>query len=253
MLHVEVLDAVLVLTLDRPAVRNAIDAATSAAIEAAIDRLESDDGLRCAVLAHTGPVFCAGADLKALVAQGLRGIETERGGFAGLCRRARQKPLVVAVDGPAVGGGLEIVLAADVVVASDAASFAVPEVRRGLVALSGGTFRLARAVGRAVALDLAMTGEPLDAARGAQLGLVSRLVPAGTARSHAISVATTIAANAPVAVRESRALVRAAADHDEAELWRLAEASARRVLDTEDAREGPRAFAEKRAPRWLGR
>jgi enoyl-CoA hydratase/carnithine racemase len=126
-------------------------------------------------------------------------------------------------------------------------------VQRGLVALSGGTFRLARAVGRAVALDLAMTGDPLDATRAAQLGLVSRLVPAGTARTEALTVAATIAANAPVAVQESRALVRAAADHDEDELWRLAEAAARRVLGTEDAREGPRAFAEKRRPRWVGR
>ncbi|HEX7095471.1 MAG TPA: enoyl-CoA hydratase-related protein, partial [Acidimicrobiales bacterium] len=144
MVHVEVHGHVLVITLDRPEVRNAIDAATSREIEAAIDRLEDDAALRVGVLTHTGPVFCAGADLKAIAREGLRGIETERGGFAGLCRRERTKPLVVALEGAAVGGGLEIVLASDIVVASTAVRFALPEVQRGLVALSGGTFRLAR-------------------------------------------------------------------------------------------------------------
>jgi enoyl-CoA hydratase/carnithine racemase len=198
-------------------------------------------------------VFSAGADLKAIATQGLRGIETERGGFAGICRRPRTKPIVVAVDGAAVGGGLEIVLACDVVIASTAARFAVPEVRRGMVALSGGTFRLSRAVGRAVALDLVLTGDELDGARAAQLGLVSRLVPEGNARDEALAVAARIAANAPLAVRESRLLVDAALDHDDATLWTLASQAATRVLSSEDAREGPRAFAEKRAPRWQGR
>jgi enoyl-CoA hydratase len=239
--------------LDRPQVRNAVDAAMSAAIEAAIDRLEDDHELRCGVLAHTGPVFCAGADLKAIAAHGLTGIETARGGFAGLCRRDRAKPLVVAVDGAAAGGGVEIALSGDIIVASTAARFSVPEVRRGLVALSGGTIRLARAVGRSVALDLVLTGDDLDATRAAELGLVSRLVEPGRAREVALAVAATIAANAPVAVRESRALVDAALDHDEGSLWAMAEAAAARVLATEDAREGPRAFAEKRPPRWLGR
>jgi enoyl-CoA hydratase len=198
-------------------------------------------------------VFCAGADLKTIAAHGVRGIETARGGFAGICRRERAKPVVVAVDGAAVGGGLEIVLACDVVVASTAARFAVPEVRRGMAAMSGGTFRLARAVGRAVAHDLVLTGDDLDAARAAQLGLVSRLGEPGHALAEARSVAATIAANAPLAVRESRALVDAAFDHDDATLWKLSSQAAVRVLASDDAREGPRAFAEKRPPRWTGR
>lgn len=253
MVRVETTGHVLVITLDRPEVRNAVDAATSAELEAAIDRLEHDDDLRCGVLTHTGPVFCAGADLKAIARHGLAGIETERGGFGGLCRRERTKPLVVALEGAAVGGGLELVLACDVVIATPAVRFAVPETRRGMVALSGGTFRLARAVGRAVALDLVMTGDELDAGRAAQLGLVSRLVDPGTADAVALAVAERIAANAPVAVRESRALTNAAFGHDDATLWALASEAATRVLDTEDAKEGPQAFAEKRPPRWLGR
>jgi enoyl-CoA hydratase len=178
---------------------------------------------------------------------------TARGGFAGLCERDRTKPIVVAVDGTAFGGGLEMVLACDVVVASTAARFAVPEVRRGLVAASGGTFRLARAIGRHAALDLALTGEPIDATRAYELGLVTRLTPPGQARAIAIEVAERIAANAPLAVQESRRQIDGALDHDEATLRKDAGAGARRLAATEDAREGPRAFAEKREPRWQGR
>jgi enoyl-CoA hydratase len=253
MLEAEVHDRVLVLTLDRPDARNAIDAAMASALESELDRLEADPGLWCGVLTHTGPVFSAGADLKAIASDGVHGIVTARNGFAGLCRRDRTKPLVVAVEGAAVGGGFEMVLACDVVVASTTAQFGVPEVRRGLVALSGGTFRLARAVGRAVALDLVMTGDRLDATRAAQLGLVSRLVEPGQARAEAIAVAHRITANAPIAVREARAITTAAFDHTEDELWDLAEAAQARIFATEDAAEGPRAFAEKREPRWQGR
>jgi enoyl-CoA hydratase len=146
-----------------------------------------------------------------------------------------------------------MVLACDIVVASTAVEFGVPEVQRGMVALSGGTFRLARAVGRAVALDLVMTGDRLPADRAAQLGLVSRLVEPGAARDEALRVAERIVANAPVAVREARRITMAAFDHTDDELWELAEAAQARIFATEDALEGPRAFAEKRPPRWLGR
>jgi enoyl-CoA hydratase len=258
MVHVEVHSTgdtgrVLVVTLDRPEARNAIDGDTARAVEAAIDRLEEDPDLRVGVLAHTGPVLSAGADLKAVAAGRVDELLTERGGFAGICERERSKPIVVAVDGLALGGGLEIVLACDVVVASSAARFGVPEVRRGLVAASGGTFRLARAIGRNAALDLALTGEDIDAARAYALGLVTRLTEPGGARAAAIDVAVRIAANAPLAVQESRRLVDAALDHDDRTLRAMAGEAARRVAAGEDAREGPRAFAEKRAPRWLGR
>jgi enoyl-CoA hydratase len=253
MVRVEVVQHVLVITLDRPEARNAIDGATAHAIEAAVDRLEDDPELRVGLLTHTGPALSAGADLKAVAAGRVDEVMTGRGGFAGLCDRERTKPVVVAVDGLAFGGGLEITLACDVVVASTAARFALPEVRRGLVAASGGTYRLARAVGRHVALDLALTGDAIDGARARELGLVSRLTEPGQAAAVALEVAQRIAANAPLAVQHSRRLIDVALDHDEA--WLRAEAGrvARRIATTEDAREGPRAFAEKREPRWLGR
>jgi enoyl-CoA hydratase/carnithine racemase len=256
MVRVEIHDVhanVLLITLDRPGARNAIDGATAQAIEAAIDRLEADPDLRVGVLAHTGPALSAGADLKVVAAGRVDDILTARGGFAGLCERQRVKPIVVAVDGAAVGGGLEMVLACDVVVASTAARFGVPEVRRGLMAASGGTFRLARAIPRHVAMDLALTGEDLPADRAYALGLVSRLTEPGRALETAVEVAAGIAANAPLAVQASREMVDVALDHDDATLRRLAGAAARRVQATEDAREGPRAFAEKRPPRWQGR
>jgi enoyl-CoA hydratase len=253
MLRVEVAEHVLVMTLDRPEARNAIDGPTANAIEAAIDRLEDDPELRVGVLAHTGPALSAGADLKVVAAGRVEEILTARGGFAGLCERARAKPIVVAVEGIAVGGGLEIVLACDVVVASTAARFGVPEVRRGLVAASGGTYRLARVIGRNAALDLALTGDDLSATRASELGLVTRLTAPGVALAEAMAVAGRIAANAPIAVQESRRLIDVALDHDDATLRSIAGAAARRVGATEDATEGPRAFAEKRPPRWLGR
>jgi enoyl-CoA hydratase len=253
MVRVEVDGHVLVVTLDRPEARNAIDGPSAQAIEDAIDRLEADDDLRVGVLTHTGPVFCAGADLKAVAGGHVWDLLTARGGFAGLCERERTKPIVVAVDGRALGGGLEIVLACDVVVASTAATFGVPEVRRGLVAASGGTFRLARVIGRNVALDLALTGDEMPAARAAELGLVSRLTEPGGAAAEARAVADRIAANAPVAVRETRRIIDVALDHDDATLRALAGEAAQRVSATADAAEGPRAFAEKRPPRWQGR
>jgi enoyl-CoA hydratase len=256
MVRVEVHDIhpnVLVITLDRPEARNAIDGPTALAIEAAIDRLEADPGLRVGVLGHTGPALSAGADLKVVAAGRVDDILTARGGFAGLCERERVKPIVVAVDGAAVGGGLEIVLACDVVVASTAARFGVPEVRRGLMAASGGTFRLARAIPRHVAMDLTLTGDDLPAERAHALGLVSRLTEPGRALETAIAVAERIAANAPLAVQASRQMVDIALDHDDATLRRLAGAAIHRLQATDDAREGPRAFAEKREPRWLGR
>jgi enoyl-CoA hydratase len=167
--------------------------------------------------------------------------------------RDRAKPIIAAVDGPAVAGGLEVVLACDVVVASTNARFGLPEVKRGLAAAAGGPFRLARAVGPNIAAELVMTGATIDADRAFQLGLVSRVVEPGTVRAAALELAEQICANAPIAVRESRQLVAAAFDHDEAELWQMSREMSRRVFATEDVKEGPRAFIEKRPPQWQGR
>ena len=244
---------VLVLRLDRPEARNAIDAVTSAAIESAIDRLEADDDLWVGVITHEGPVFCAGADLKVVASGGGKGIATERGGFAGICTRRRTKPILAALEGPAVAGGCEIALACDVIVATTAVSFSIPEAKRALVATGGGPFRLTQVVGPKLANELVMTGDALDATRAYSLGLVNQLVEPGQALVSALALADRINANAPLAVRESLALSRDAVGRSEDESWAATDAASRRNAATEDFQEGPRAFVEKRAPHWTGR
>ena len=253
MLHVETRDRVLILTLDRPEARNAIDAATTAEIEAALDAFESDPGLWVAVITHKGPVFCSGADLKAVASGGGHGIESKKHGFAAICARERTKPLIAAVDGPALAGGFEIVLACDCIVASSNAQFVLPEVKRALVATGGGPFRMMRQLGPKVALELMMTGDPISASRGYELGLVNRIVEPGTVLAEALVLAAAINANAPLSVRETRAVGLAALDHGDAELWQIAREAMARNGETEDFQEGPRAFVEKRSPQWKGR
>jgi enoyl-CoA hydratase len=249
----EVQGRTLVVTLDRPEARNAINADVSAGIEAAIDRFEGDRELWTMVLTHAGPVFCAGADLKVVASGGGRGISTERGGFAGICKRERRKPVIAALEGPAYAGGCEIALACDVIIAARGSGFSIPEAKRGLVALAGGPFRLALAVGGKIANELVMTGDLLDADRAYALGMVNRVVEPGTALAEAMAMADRINENAPIAVRESLGLTKAALDRDEAELWALTDGATRRNVATEDFKEGPRAFVEKRPPRWTGK
>lgn len=249
---------VATITLDRPAARNAVDADVARELEAAVDTLERDPDLWVGVLTantegHARPVFCAGADLKAIRSGDLAELHTERGGFAGFVHRERSKPIVVAVDGLATAGGLEIVLAADVVVASTRSSFGLAEVKRNIVAAAGGLFRLPRAVGQAVAMDAILTGEPIDAVRAFQLGLVSRLVEPEEVLAEARRVADQIAAAAPLAVRASRRVVLAAVTADEDTLKQMSEEALQELLTTEDTAEGLAAFAEKRAPQWRAR
>jgi len=252
-------DHVAVITLNRPDARNAVDREMAVALEVAVDRLEEDPDVRVGVLcANTEdqprPVFCAGADLKVVRETGsAAALDTDRGGFAGFVYRERTKPVVVAVDGLATAGGLEIVLAADVVVATTRSAFGLAEVRHNLIAAAGGLFRLPRAVGRAVAMDAILTGEPIDARRAHELGLVSRLVETGAAYDEARRVAGQIVAAAPLAVRASRRVVRLAAHDDDDVLRRLSRELLDELLVSEDAGEGLLAFAEKRAPRWQGR
>jgi enoyl-CoA hydratase len=246
--------AVAVLTLDRPAARNAIDGPMADAVESALDTLEADDDLQVGIVSHTGDVFSAGADLKA-VARGERdSIKTERGGFAGIERRARAKPLIAAVDGAALGGGCEIALACDLLVASTRARFGLPEVSRGLLATSGGITRLTWAIPPRIAMEMILTAEPIDARRAAELGLVNRLVAPGEALAEAVRLAELICRNAPLSVRAARRLAIEAATHgDEDRLRRLADREWAVLFETDDYVEGPRAFAEKRPPRWKGR
>jgi enoyl-CoA hydratase len=249
-LHRERIGKVEVLRLDRPEARNAIDPDTSRAIETALDEIEADGAVWCTIITGTGPVFCAGADLKVVASGGGLDIMTERGGFAGLVERELTKPIVAAVNGAALAGGFEIALACDLVVAADTAIFGLPEVQRGLLAAAGGPIRLAQRVPLAVALELTVLGEPVTAARAHELGLVNRVVPTERVLDEALTVADRIIANSPAAVRGARALVRGAADADWAGGWALSRRIMREVGASPDGIEGARAFVEKRPPVW---
>ena len=249
---------VAVITLNRPDARNAVNGEVAEAMEAAIDRMEADDGVWVGVVqANTEgqerPVFCAGADLKAINSGQGGSLMTERGGFAGFAYRERKKPVIVAVDGLATAGGCEIVLAADLVVASTRSAFGLAEVKRNLVAGAGGLFRLPRAIGRNAAMELILTGEPLTAERAHQLGLVNRLVEPGEATTEALRLAGQITAAAPLAVWESRKVVLAAATEDDDTLKRMTDEAMGVVMRSEDIGEGLTAFIEKRPPQWKGR
>ncbi len=245
---------VAVLTINRPEARNAVNGEVAAGIEAAIDRIEADDDTWVGVLTGAGSVFCAGADLKAISSGQAGGLNTERGGFAGLVRRERSKPIIAAVDGRALAGGCEIALACDLIVASKAAQFGLPEVKRSLVAAGGGLFRLPKALPTKIALELVLTGDPITAERAYELGMINELVEEGAAVDAAVALAERICVNAPLAVRESRHVVLKALGTDsEKELWDLSNAAFAKVAQSEDFGEGPRAFIEKRAPQWKGR
>ena len=248
----EVRDRIAIITLNRPEARNAVSQQLAEDLEAAIDRLEADDALWIGILCGNGPAFCAGADLKA-IASGEARLTTERGGFAGLVRRVRTKPLIAAVEGPAVAGGTEIVLSCDLVVASTTARFGLPEVKRSLVANAGGLFRLPRALPINLAMEMALTGDDLDAEAAHRHGLVNRLVQPGHALATAVELAEAVNANAPLAVRASRRVVLAARLLEDDEAFEVAANATREVFRTEDFREGPRAFVEKRSPIWTGR
>ncbi|MCW3039227.1 MAG: Enoyl-CoA hydratase/isomerase [Solirubrobacterales bacterium] len=251
-LLVERCGAVLVLTLNRPEVRNAIDKPLADAIAAALDELDADDTLSVGVLAGSGKGFCSGMDLKAFGETGERPWAGDRG-FAGIVRRSSDKPLIAAVEGFAVAGGLEIALACDLIVAAEGAKLGVPEVKRGLVAAGGALRRLPRLLPHALAMELALTGELLLAERARDLGLVNRVVPAGETLAAAVGLAEQIAANGPLALRATKTIMRDQYDWDEQQFWERQEERVAAVMASEDAREGARAFTEKRPAQWRGR
>jgi enoyl-CoA hydratase len=249
----EVDGRIAIITINRPEARNAINRPVARGIEAAIDRIEDDPDVWIGILAGEGQVFCAGADLKAIASGDVAGGWTKRGGFGGITKRDRKKPVIAAVDGPALAGGCEIVLACDLVVASRRASFGLPEVKRSLVAAGGGLFRLPRAIPKNIALEIALTGEPIDAERAHAHGLVNRLVEPGDALPHATRLAELICGNAPLAVQGTRRVMLGSLGSDDDIGWELSLREFEVVRHTEDFNEGPRAFVEKRHPVWTGR
>ena len=244
-------DRILVMTLNRPDQRNAVNAALAAGLAAGLDELDADDGLSIGVITGAGRGFCAGMDLKAFVAGESPHVPGR--GFAGIAERAAAKPLIAAIEGFAVAGGLEVALACDLICAARGARMGIPEVKRGLVAAAGGLLRLPRGLPRNIAMELALTGDPILAERAAELGLVNRLAEPGQALATALELAEAIAHNGPLALAASKRILTEAADWPEAEFFsRQAEISGP-VLASEDAREGATAFAQKRPPVWKGR
>jgi enoyl-CoA hydratase len=250
--EVERRDRVAIITLNRPEARNAVNGELAEAMEAVLDELEADDAITVVILTGAGSTFCAGADLKK-VAKGRGGeLATKKGGFGGIVTRGFPKPLIAAVNGPALAGGFEIVLTCDLVVAADHAKFGLPEVKRGLFAAAGGLIRLPKRIPLALATEIAITGDPIDAHRALQLGLVNRVVPGDEVMGAALELAARIAVNGPLAIRNALKMVREAPDLTEEAAWPRNYELAIEVFGSKDSIEGATAFAEKREPRWTG-
>ena len=243
-------DGILIVTINRPDAKNAMTKAAAEAIAAAMDRLDNDDSLRVGILTGAGGTFCSGMDLKGF----LRGESpsVEGRGFGGVVQAPPKKPLIAAVEGYALAGGLELMIACDLVVAHAKSKFGIPEVKRGLVAAAGGVMMLPDQIPERIAMELALTGDFIDAARAYELGLINR-VTEDSALDGAKELAASIVANGPLAVRVSKAVIK------ESRGWPMDERYKRQtqliapVFVSEDAREGAAAFAEKRAPNWKGK
>jgi enoyl-CoA hydratase/carnithine racemase len=237
--------AVALIRLNRPELRNAVNLALTAELRAALARLEGDPALRVAVLTGAGRLFCAGMDLGAFAAGERPGLG-DPDHFAGFVGAKRSKPIIAAVNGGAVAGGFEIVLACDMAVAEEGAIFSLPEVKRGIIAAGGGAFRLPQRLPAAIASEMLLTGDPITAERAAALGLVNAVVPGANLMATALGLANRIAVNAPMAVRLTREIANGAED------WVRSDAAWAKIEASADALEGALAFKEKRAPRWTG-
>lgn len=241
---------VLVLTLNRPEAKNAFNAELATALSDALDRFEGDPSLRVCVLTGAGGSFSAGMDLKALL-KGEKAFTKKRGGF-GIMAAPPNKPIIAAIEGYAVAGGLELALCCDLIVATSSSKLGLPEVKRGLVAVGGGLFRLPKRIPYHVVMELALTGETHPALRFLQLGLVNKVVADGQALDSALELAQRIAQNGPLAVAATKQIVAKANEWTEEQAWREQRALAAPALTSKDAIEGPRAFAEKRTPVFRG-
>jgi enoyl-CoA hydratase len=243
--------AVQVITINRPQARNALNAAVAVGIRDAVDELDADDALRAGVLTGAGGTFSAGMDLKAFLAGEVPSFPGR--GLCGITQTPPRKPLVGAAEGWALAGGFELLLACDLVVAGATARFGLPEVTRGLVAGAGGAMLLARRIPRALALELLLTGDPVNAARAAEIGLVNRVTDEGQALQTAIGLAKRIAANGPLALVATKQIADGGADWPADQRWDRMGSLIAPVFASQDAREGARAFAEKRTPVWQGK
>src|SRR5271165_6497856 len=242
---------VLLITLNRPEVRNAVNAALAAGVAGALEELDADDGLSVGVLTGAGGFFCAGMDLGAFV-KGESPYFGDRG-FAGIAQRAARKPLIAAIEGFAVAGGLEIALACDLIVAAKGAKMGIPEVKRSIVASGGALLRLPRRMPYHVVMELALTGDPLPAERFHELGVVNRLSEPGSAVDDALELAARLAANGPLALAAAKRILQEQFDWSQAEMWARQGEIAGPVMVSEDAKEGASAFKERREPVWKGR
>ncbi|HEY5854345.1 MAG TPA: crotonase/enoyl-CoA hydratase family protein [Aldersonia sp.] len=249
---------VMVITINRPDARNAVNSAVSAAVGGALEEAERDPEVRVIVLTGAGDKsFCAGADLKAISrGESLGAPGNEHWGFAGFVQHPVNKPTIAAVNGTALGGGTEIVLTADLVVAAQSASFGLPEVKRGLLAAAGGVFRLPAQIPQRLAMEMILTGDPISATTAKEVGLINQVVPDGDLMAAALALAERIAVNAPLSVQASKRIaigLDGGALRGEQEQWAQMGAEWVQLMKSEDAKEGPIAFAEKRAPVWKAR
>ena len=254
----EVRGKVAIITLNRPEARNAVNGDVASGLEAAIDKLEADSNVWVGILAantagQERPVVCAGADLKAINSGQAAALNTKRGGFGGFVYRDRKKPVIAAVDGLATAGGCELVLACDMLVATTRSAFGLAEATRNLIAGAGGLFRLPRAIGRAVAMEAILTGEPFSAQRAYELGMVNNLVEPNTALDAALDLALRVCKAAPLAVWASRKIVLASETESDQTLIDMTNKEFGAVLASEDTKEGLTAFIEKRPPNWQGK
>ncbi len=247
----DIQDGVIVVTLNRPEAKNAMNKAAAEGIRAAMQQLDDDNSLNAGIITGAGGTFCSGMDLKGFLTGDLPSVEGR--GFGGLTEASPRKPLIGAIEGYALAGGCEMALSCDMLVAAETSKFGIPEVKRGLVAAAGGLIRLPRQIPQKIAMELALTGDFMSAQRAADLGLVNRVVAEGTALDAAKELAAAINANGPLAVAVSKQVVLQSADWSSSEMFSKQNEIAIPVFSSEDAIEGAAAFAEKRAPNWKGK
>lgn len=249
----EIKDHIALITLDRPEAKNAINGEMTKGLEQAIDRYESDQNLWIAILTAKGNIFSAGADLKAISMGKADELSTPKGGFAGFVKRKRTKPVIAALNGPALAGGFEITMACDMIIAPKGAYFSLPEVKRSLLAIGGAFIVLPRAIGMKRTMEMILTGEPITVEQAESWGLVNHVVDSSEVMNTALGLAQSIATNAPLAVHASHNLIAEAFSKSDEDLWKEGfNTFVNKILPSADFREGPMAFIEKRAPNWKG-